>query len=178
MTRPTFRRALAVLSAAVLTAAVLSAAALSAAVLSAAALTPTAAAAAQSRASFLQVQNDVMCVSCHEPLAVAQSPQAFSERAYIRQLIAQGLTKTQIEKNLVANYGPGVLAKPPAHGFNLVIYVLPPAVLVIGIAFLGYTLPKWRRKTRLAAGSPMAGGSRPLDPEDERRLREDLARQA
>jgi cytochrome c-type biogenesis protein CcmH len=152
--------------------------AVSAALLLVTSLTPAAAAAAQSRASFLQVQNDVMCVACHEPLAVAQSPEAFSERAYIRQLIAQGLTKPQIEKNLVANYGPAVLAKPPAHGFNLVIYILPPAILIIGIAFLVYTLPKWRRRTRLAAGAPMASASSPLDPEDERRLREDLARQA
>ena len=93
-------------------------------------------------------QNDVMCVACHEPLAVAQSPEAFSERAYIRQLIAQGMTKTQIEKELVAQYGEAVLAKPPARGFNLVIYILPPAVLLIGLATLAYTLPKWRRRTR------------------------------
>jgi cytochrome c-type biogenesis protein CcmH len=151
---------------------------LSAALLAAAPLTQAADGASRSRAQFLQVQNDVMCVSCHEPLAVAQSPQAFSERDYIRQLIAQGLTKAQIEKNLVANYGPAVLAKPPAHGFNLVIYVLPPAVLLIGVAVLAYTLPRWRRKTRLAAAGPMAVASRRLDPEDERRLREDLARQA
>jgi cytochrome c-type biogenesis protein CcmH len=135
-------------------------------------------AVAKSRVSFIQVQNDVMCVACHEPLAVAQSPEAFSERAYIRQLISQGLTKTQIEKNLVANYGPAVLAKPPAHGFNLVIYILPPAILIVGVAVLVYTLPKWRRRSRLAAAGPMASASRPLDPEDERRLREDLARQA
>jgi cytochrome c-type biogenesis protein CcmH/NrfF len=151
---------------------------LSAALLLGSPLTQAGIAAAKGRVSFLQVQNDVMCVACHEPLAVAQSPEAFSERAYIRQLISQGLTKTQIEKNLVANYGPAVLAKPPAHGFNLVIYILPPAILVIGAALLVYTLPKWRRRSRLAAAEPMAGASKPLDPEDERRLRDDLARQA
>jgi cytochrome c-type biogenesis protein CcmH len=150
---------------------------LTAALLLASPLTQAGIAAAKSRASFLQVQSDVMCVACHEPLAVAQSPEAFSERAYIRQLIFQGLTKRQIEKNLVANYGPAVLAKPPAHGFNLVIYILPPAILIVGAAVLIYTLPKWRRRSRLAAAEPMTGASRPLDPEDERRLREDLARQ-
>ncbi|HEX8975140.1 MAG TPA: cytochrome c-type biogenesis protein CcmH [Solirubrobacteraceae bacterium] len=152
--------------------------ALSAALLMACCVCPAAGAAARSHADFIQVQNDVMCVACHEPLAVAQSPEAFSERAYIRQLIAQGLTRTQIEKNLVANYGPAVLAKPPAEGFNLVIYILPPAVLAIGIAFLLYTLPKWRRSTRVTAGAPLPGAAGPLDPEDDRRLREDLARRA
>ncbi len=32
------------------------------------------------RASLTDIENDVMCVSCREPLAVAQSPQAESER--------------------------------------------------------------------------------------------------
>jgi cytochrome c-type biogenesis protein CcmH len=145
-------------------------------------LAATTAAATKSRAQFLQVQSDVMCVACHEPLAVAQSPEAFSERQYIRQLIAQGMTRSQIENNLVAQYGPAVLAKPPAHGFNLLVYVLPPVVLLIGLATLAYTLPKWRRRSRQAAteSAPASTGPPPssLDPEDEQRLREDLARQA
>ena len=72
-------------------------------------------------------------------------------------------------------YGPSVLAKPPAHGFNLLIYVLPPLVLVIGVLTLVLTLPKWRRRSRLAAATP-APTPPPIDPEDERRLDEDLAR--
>jgi cytochrome c-type biogenesis protein CcmH len=141
-------------------------------------LVPASTAAASGTVSFIQVQNDVMCVACHEPLAVAQSPEAFSERAYIRQLIAQGMTKTQIEKELVAQYGEAVLAKPPARGFNLVIYILPPAVLLIGLATLAYTLPKWRRSSRRAAAEAAIAPPPPMDADDARRLREDLARQA
>jgi len=69
-----------------------------------------------------------MCVSCHEPLALAQSPQADSERAFVSMLIAKGLTKAQIENQLVAQYGPSVLGKPPAHGFNLTV----PATAQVG----------------------------------------------
>ena len=58
------------------------------------------------RTSLTAIWNDVMCVSCHEPLAVAQSPQAIAERNYIRRLVAQGDTKAQIERALVAQYGP------------------------------------------------------------------------
>jgi cytochrome c-type biogenesis protein CcmH len=142
------------------------------------ALVPAAstAAAATPRASYNQIVNDVMCVACHESLAVAQSQEAFSERAYIRQLIAQGLTQKQIENQLVAQYGPSVLGKPPAHGFNLLIYVLPPVLLAIAIVTLAVTIPKWRRRSRLAASSPLPTGP-PLDPADARRLDEDLARQ-
>lgn len=136
---------------------------------------PASAAAATARASFTDIESDVMCIACHEPLAVAQSPEAFSERAYIRQLIGQGLTKQQIEKQLVAQYGPAILAKPPAHGFNLLIYILPPVLLVAGIAGLAIALPRWRRRSRPAAAAPLPAGPA-LDPVDARRLQEDLAR--
>ncbi len=139
-------------------------------------LSLSAAATTARRASFTAIENDVMCTACREPLAVAQSQAAFSERDYIRQLINQGLDQHQIENELVAQYGPAVLGRPPAHGFNLLIYVLPPTLLAIGIATLLVTIPKWRRRSRLTAASPQAAPS-PLDPADERRLDEDLARQ-
>jgi cytochrome c-type biogenesis protein CcmH/NrfF len=77
---------------------------------------PAALAAAPQRASLTDIENDVMCVACRESLAVAESPQAYSERAFIRMLINQGETKAQIEQTLVAQYGPAVLGKPPAAG--------------------------------------------------------------
>ena len=128
-------------------------------------------------ASFLEIQNDMMCVACHEPLAVSQSPEAFSERSFIRLLIAQGLTKAQIEKQMVADYGAAVLAKPPASGFNLLIYVLPPVLLAVGIVTLLVTIPRWRRRSRVAAATE-SDPDIPLDPIDARRLQEDLSRHA
>ena len=115
-----------------------------------------------------------MCTSCREPLEVAQSPQADSERAYIRGLIAQGETKSQILNNLVAQYGTAVLGKPPAHGFNLTVYIIPPAILVLGAAMLAFTLPRWRRRTRAAARAPAAPGET-LDPADAERLDQELS---
>jgi cytochrome c-type biogenesis protein CcmH len=138
--------------------------------------TPTAALAATGRASLTDIENDVMCVACHESLAVAQSPEAYSERQYIRGLISQGLTKKQIENQLVAQYGSAVLGKPPADGFNLVVYVVPPLLVAIGIALIVFTIPRWRRRARQAASSAPASAP-PLDPGEARRLDEDLARQ-
>jgi cytochrome c-type biogenesis protein CcmH len=140
----------------------------------AAALGPATLAAAP-RASFTQIESDVMCVVCHEPLAVAQSPQAFSERQYIRTLIAQGETRRQIEHDLVEQYGPSVLALPPAHGFNLLVYVIPPVLLAMGIAVVAVTLPRWRRRSRLAAAESLPSAA-DLAPADAHRLDEDLAR--
>jgi cytochrome c-type biogenesis protein CcmH len=139
-------------------------------------LTPTAALAATGRASLTDIENDVMCVACHESLAVAQSPEAYSERQYIRGLISQGLTKKQIENQLVAEYGPAVLGKPPADGFNLVVYVVPPLLVAVGIALLVFTIPRWRRRAKQAASSAPASAP-PLDPGEAQRLDEDMARQ-
>jgi cytochrome c-type biogenesis protein CcmH len=133
-------------------------------------------AASASRASFTQIENEVMCVVCHEPLAVAQSPEAFQERDYIRGLILQGKTRQEIENDLVQQYGPAVLAKPPAHGFNLLVYVIPPVAVLLGIAMLVITLPRWRRRTRDDDGSPASPTGPTLSDADTRRLDEDLAR--
>ncbi len=135
----------------------------------------SAAAAPRPRASLIQIENDVMCVVCHESLAVAQAPEAYSERNYIRSLILQGETRQQIEKNLVLQYGPSVLALPPAHGFNLLVYVVPPLVLLLGIVTLVLTIPRWRERARRAAAAPRADPPA-LDPSDAHRLDEDLAR--
>jgi cytochrome c-type biogenesis protein CcmH len=140
------------------------------------ALTPataTANATAKPRASLTDIENDVMCTLCHESLAVAQSPQADSERNYIRGLIAKGETRQQILRDMVAQYGPEVLGRPPASGFNLTVYVLPPAILAVGTAILAFTLPRWRRRTR-AAASRSSDKSPAFDPAEAARLEHDL----
>jgi cytochrome c-type biogenesis protein CcmH len=137
---------------------------------------PAVASAIQPRASLSDIENDVMCVSCREPLAVAESPQAFAERNFIRGLIARGETKAQIERALVVQYGEAVLGRPPASGFNLTVYILPPALVLLGVGILLVTLPRWRRRARRAAETPIAADAPSLSSTDAERLDEDLAR--
>jgi cytochrome c-type biogenesis protein CcmH/NrfF len=135
---------------------------------------PASAANPTPRTSLTDVEAEVMCLVCHTPLAVSESPQANAERDFIRALIARGESKSQIKAALVAQYGPGVLALPKAHGFNLTIYVLPPVVLLAGLALLAVMLPRWRRRNAAEPGSPAAQPA--LDPADAQRLDRDLAR--
>jgi cytochrome c-type biogenesis protein CcmH/NrfF len=60
---------------------------------------------------LVNIEPDLMCVACHKPLELADTPQAVDERAYISWLIAKGETKAQVENNLVRQYGPTVLTK-------------------------------------------------------------------
>jgi cytochrome c-type biogenesis protein CcmH/NrfF len=135
---------------------------------------PSGSALAAPRASLTDIENDVICVVCHEPLAVSQSPEADRERNFIRGLISQGQTKPQIERQLVAQYGVAVLGKPPAHGFNLTVYVLPAAIVLLGLATLALTLPRWRRRTRDAPPLRATAGTA-HDSAEQRRLDEELS---
>lgn len=128
------------------------------------------------RASLTDIEADVMCVVCHEPLAVAQSPQADAERAYILMLIHRGETKAQIERQLVAQYGSSVLGKPPAQGFSLLLYVLPPVLVAIGLAILAFTLPRWRRRATARAGTAAAMPTLALSSGEAERLEDELSR--
>ena len=120
------------------------------------------------------IERQVMCVTCKIPLNVAESPQADRERVFIRGLIAEGQTEAQIKSALVSQYGPAVLALPSAKGFDLVVYLVPVAVVLALIALLAFLLPSWRRRTRAqAAGAPLPSD---LSPADAERLRADLER--
>jgi cytochrome c-type biogenesis protein CcmH len=138
---------------------------------------PTVAAAAQVReqATVQGMYNDLMCVLCHESLAVAQSAESYQERALVRGFVAQGLTVKQIENRMVAQYGPAVLAQPPKHGFSLLIYIIPPVVVLGGILLLLYTVPRWRRKAAAARDAPGGGDEPAISEQESQRLDRELA---
>lgn len=138
------------------------------------ALAPAGAPAAQPRASFNDVEDEVMCDTCNVPLNIAESPRADQERAEIRRLIAQGLTKKQILDQLKATYGAGILAKPQDSGFSLAVWWVPVIVVLAVAGLLAALLPRWRRRSRTA--DPAAPTAPALNAADARRLDEDLAR--
>jgi cytochrome c-type biogenesis protein CcmH len=136
-----------------------------------------AAGAATPRASFNDLEDEVMCDVCNVPLNIAEAPRAEQQRREIKQLIAQGLTKDQIKAELVRRYGPAILAAPPDSGFSLTAYIVPIAVVLALIAGLAVMLPRWRRRRPPARDGDGDGDGAPeLSPADARRLDEDLAR--
>jgi cytochrome c-type biogenesis protein CcmH len=135
---------------------------------------PSWATAAQPRASFNDIEDEVMCDTCNVPLNIAESPRADQERREIRALIARGLTKDQIKAELKARYGPAVLALPDDNGFSLAVYLVPIAVVAGLLLTVLLLLPRWRARRRDAA--PAVGGAAELSAADARRLEQDLAR--
>jgi cytochrome c-type biogenesis protein CcmH len=135
---------------------------------------PYPAAAAQPRASFNDIEDEVMCDTCNVPLNIAESARADQQRREIRALIARGLTKDEIKAELKRRYGPAVLALPDDKGFSLAVYLVPIAVVIGLVATVLLLLPRWRARRRDAA--PAAAGASELSPADARRLDQDLAR--
>jgi cytochrome c-type biogenesis protein CcmH len=117
------------------------------------------------------VEDEVMCATCRVPLNVAESPQADRERDFIRGLIAQGRSKEQIKQALVGEYGEDVLAMPRNRAATIIPVAL--GVGIVGLALL--LLPRWRRRARTRASTPLAAGPS-LSPADAARLDEDLRR--
>jgi cytochrome c-type biogenesis protein CcmH len=126
------------------------------------------------RTTLPVIERQVMCATCKIPLNVAESPQADRERAFIRNLIAQGQTEAQIKSALVVQYGPAVLGLPSPKGFDLAAYLVPGAAVLALLVLLALLLPRWRRHARAQAHT--ASGAPELSESDAARLDADLER--
>ena len=133
--------------------------------------------AAAPRADLVDIEDEVMCVTCKVPLNIAEGTQPDSQREFIRGLIAQGRTKPQIKEALVAEYGPDVLALPDDEGFGITAYAIPLALGALVVAALALLVPRWRRRPAAGMSNAAGAGAAPaLGDDDARRLDEDLAR--
>lgn len=133
--------------------------------------------ACNSHPSLAGMEGQLMCPTCKEPLDQSDAPAANRIRVFVGNRIAAGDTDCQIRDKLVAQFGPEVLAAPPASGFGLLAWVIPLVALIGGGAVIGVLAWRWsraREPTR-AAGAPEQNGGAPLDPELERRIEEGLA---
>jgi cytochrome c-type biogenesis protein CcmH len=131
------------------------------------------------RTSLPVIERQVMCVTCKIPLNVAQSPQADRERAFIQRLIDEGHDEAHVKRALVDQYGASVLGLPGAHGFDLTVYLVPIAVLLVALGTLIVLLPRWRRRTAASRGAGSAAAEDrdgQLGASDAARLDSDMAR--
>ncbi len=78
---------------------------------------------------------------------------AIPMRELINEKIAAGETKEQIIRYFVDKYGEVVLAAPPKEGFNLTVWVLPFASIIVGAGILVFLILLWVRQRRLYPAS-------------------------
>jgi cytochrome c-type biogenesis protein CcmH len=124
-----------------------------------------------------ELEAELVCPQCKEPLDESNSPIAQQMKAYIRKHIAMGWTKSRIVDSLVGppnNLGPSVLGVPAKHGFDLLAWVLPLGGIAAGAVGLAAGAWAWSRNRPRRSLAPADGA--PLDPALERRIDEELAR--
>jgi cytochrome c-type biogenesis protein CcmH len=122
--------------------------------------------AAGNRPTLAHLEHEVMCPTCHELLELSHAPVAERIRAFIRRRIAAGDSEAQIKAELVYQFGPAVLASPPAQGFGLLAWLLPLTGLAAAAVFVAAVARRWRRDEP---------EDEPLPPSLERLLERELA---
>jgi len=84
-----------------------------------------------------ELAKDLYCPVCENvPLDVCPTRACAQWRDLIREKMELGWSEKQIKEYFAAQYGEHVLSVPPPKGFNWLIYVLPPLILLIGIAVI------------------------------------------
>ena len=108
------------------------------------------------RPTLEAIGNEVQCTcGCVAPLN--QCPhldcaQKAEMQAFIKKEIAEGKDETAILQDLSLRYGVQVLTAPPAHGFNLAVWILPAVGLLVGLGIVVVFVRRWKREP---AGAPV-----------------------
>jgi cytochrome c-type biogenesis protein CcmH len=85
-----------------------------------------------------QIAQQMYCPVCENtPLDVCPTQACAQWRALIREKLAAGWTEAQIKQYFVEQYGARVLATPPREGWYMLIYIIPPLLLLLGV-YLAY----------------------------------------
>ena len=83
------------------------------------------------------IDQRLMCPVCPaETIDQSQADVALQMRELVREKLRAGETEDQIYDFFVERYDKGVLAEPPAEGFNILVWVIPPVALVLGLTLL------------------------------------------
>jgi cytochrome c-type biogenesis protein CcmH len=90
------------------------------------------------------VAEELRCVVCQN-LSVADSPSEMAQqmRQVIREQLTAGKTPEEVKSFFVSKYGEWVLLSPDTQGFSLLVWVLPFAVLILGIVTGLWFLRRW-----------------------------------
>ena len=104
--------------------------------------------------------NEVQCTcGCNAPLN--QCPHLdCAEKAemqgFIKKEIADGKDETAILQDLSLKYGVQVLSTPPAHGFNLAVWILPSVGLLVGLGIVVVIVRRWKGKPAIVPAATPA----------------------
>jgi cytochrome c-type biogenesis protein CcmH/NrfF len=123
-----------------------------------------------------QLERQLVAPCCwRQQVAVHDSAIAREIRQDIRVRLARGETPQHVRDAYVRQYGVAILVEPPASGYGLPLYILPPVVLLLTGALLVVVVRRFTRRSIAAVGEPPGAAVSPPAPDAARRLDDDLA---
>jgi len=108
------------------------------------------------------------CVVCQN-LSDSPSEMASQMRAIIRERLAAGESPADVQRYFVDRYGEWILLSPPRRGFNLLVWLLPLAAVVVGLAAAAALVWRWTHGHRGIRPPPVA-----VDAAMSERIRREL----
>jgi cytochrome c-type biogenesis protein CcmH len=104
-----------------------------------------------------RVARQLYCPVCENiPLDVCPTQACAQWRATIGEKLTAGWTDQQILDYFVAQYGERVLARPSTHGLNVLVWVIPPLLVLGGAVVLWRVLRQMRPAPAPSAAAPPA----------------------
>jgi cytochrome c-type biogenesis protein CcmH len=101
------------------------------------------------------------------PIAESPAPMAQDMMRRVRELVAQGKTREEILTYFEKSYEGWVRLEPKREGVNLLLWIIPPAVLAAGLFVLARALRRGR-------GAPTGRTAPAIDDDYVRRVREQV----
>ena len=106
---------------------------------------------ADTQSRFDDIGHRIMCAcGCSQVLLECDHmgcPNLSQETAELRAAIDRGDSDNAILTAFQNEYGPTVLAAPWLSRFNIVAWIVPPALLILGLAGTFLLVRKWRLRT-------------------------------
>ena len=125
-----------------------------------------------------QVENDIMCTcGCRAPMNnCPMGPSCHGLEALNAKLdtyFAQGLTRDQIRRALVADHGgQDILTAPIDTGFNRLAWLFPYAVGIVGAGAIALAAKRWSRHAPASGQAPVVAADGALNVRLDDELRD------
>jgi cytochrome c-type biogenesis protein CcmH len=114
------------------------------------------------------IAKQLFCPVCENtPLDVCPTEACRDWREQIRTMLSEGKSEDEILQYFTDQYGDKVRSTPPATGLNWLVYLLPPAVILIGAIILFRSLKEWTKPKAASAGTGGVRSMTPSNPGDQ-----------
>ena len=111
-------------------------------------------------ARVAEVASVLRCPVC-QGLSIQDSPSELSlqMKDVVRQQLREGKSPEEVKAYFVSKYGEWILLEPKARGMNLLVYIAPLLLLIVG------GLVIWRAVKKWSAAAPTEASEAPEDEE-------------